>query len=263
MKPSELLAEIDEIQKRPLRVRIYLILGFVAAAVVAVGARLVFSWAGKAGEQLASPAHPAEAPVPVVQAAAMSPAPRAPTPRQPHSDVVAIDVYGSPSRGPQDAPLTVVEFMDFEGPHCKEADETLRRLEEAFPGKIRRVYKAYPLGVHVHSRIAARAALVAQELDRFWPMHDGLFNGQDRLDEAAIEGIAGGVGIPRATFLTALARVDDARIDRDVRQGDALGLTGVPTVFINGHRIYGALPFEVFRKTAVLALAQRDRSQPK
>ncbi len=260
MKPSEILAEIEQLEKQPRRIRIYVVLGFCASAAVAVGGAYLLSWVSEAGKRRGeSTAHaespPLAAPVAVVQPVPASPP--APQPLRPKDRTYTVDTDGSPSRGPQGAPLTVVEFMDFEGPHCKEADETLARLEAAFPGKVRRVYKAFPLGVHAHSRLAARAALAADALGKFWPMHDGLFRGQDRLDEAGIEAIANGVGIKREDFLTALARVDDARVERDERQGRALRLAGVPTVFINGRMIYGASALEVYKKIAIELLAQQ------
>ena len=91
--------------------------------------------------------------------------------------VFSVDVADSPVRGPADAPLTIIEFVDFEGPFARDAEVALGRLEAALPGKVRRVYKAYPLATHGHSHLAARAALAAGARGKFWEMHDALFKG--------------------------------------------------------------------------------------
>jgi protein-disulfide isomerase len=258
MKPSELMQEIELFKKQPRRVRLLLLIATLALAAVPIAFSMTMSYCGAKGKRLAElqgplPTEPGAAQRQHAGRQAGGVTANAATPSGDHGEqtrIWKVDTFNSPSRGSTDAPLTVVEFMDFEGPHCKTVDEALRRLERDLPGKIRRVYKSYPLAVHVHADLAARAALAASALDQFWPMHDALFESQDRLDGPAIEALAIRLGMNRLGFLSALAKVDRRTIEQDVKQGRALGLQGVPTVFINGLKFYGEMPYERYLAVA-------------
>jgi protein-disulfide isomerase len=166
--------------------------------------------------------------------------------------VVNVEVGAAPVRGPKDAPVTLVLFSDFECPFCKRIETTLTALETAFPGKIRVAWKNFPLGFHASARPAARLALQAHQSGKFWAMHDKLLANQTALDGPRLEGYARELGVAAPREDAGL----EARLDADVAQGTALGVTGTPTVFVNGRRVAGAFPLETFRAIVEQELAK-------
>jgi protein-disulfide isomerase len=169
--------------------------------------------------------------------------------------VVNVELGSAPVRGPKDAPITVVLFSDFECPYCKRVEPTLTALEAAYPGKIRTVWKNFPLPFHAGARPAARLGLQAHQAGKFWAMHDKLLTNQATLDGASLAGYARELGVGAARDEAAL----DAAIEADVKQGAALGVSGTPTVFINGRRVAGAFPLETFRAIVDQELAKAPR----
>ncbi|MET0594693.1 MAG: thioredoxin domain-containing protein [Polyangiaceae bacterium] len=149
--------------------------------------------------------------------------------------VKPVDPNDSPSKGPATAPVTVVEWADFECPHCRHASPLLDKLVEQFPGKVRVVYKFYPLQNHVHGESAARAAVAAMKQGKFWEMHHALFEHQDALEPRDIEKYARELGLDMAKFKAEWESEATAdRVSRDRKQGDALSLSGTPAIYING-----------------------------
>ncbi len=163
--------------------------------------------------------------------------------------VERVPTEGAWARGPAAAPITVVEFADYECPFTARAEATLHALEQAHPGQVRVVFKNLPLPFHTQARPMARAALAAGEQGRFWEMHDRLFAIGGTPDAAAIEKAARDVGLDLARWRRDEAAIE-ARIDADVADGEALGVKGTPTFFVNGHRLVGAQPLATF-ETAV------------
>jgi protein-disulfide isomerase len=149
--------------------------------------------------------------------------------------VKPVDPSDSPSKGPATAPVTIVEWADFECPHCRHASPLLDKLVEANPGKVRLVYKFYPLQNHVHGESAARAAVAAMKQGKFWEMHHTLFEHQDALEPRDIEKYAKELGLDMAKFKAEWESEATAdRVSRDRKQGDALNLSGTPAIYING-----------------------------
>jgi thiol-disulfide isomerase/thioredoxin len=149
--------------------------------------------------------------------------------------VKAVDPSDSPSKGPASAPVTIVEWADFECPHCRHAAPLLDKLVESHPGKVRVVYKFYPLQAHVHGESAARAAVAAMKQGKFWEMHHTLFEHQDAMEPRDIEKYAKQIGLDLAKFKTDWESEETAdRVSRDRKQGDVLALAGTPAIFING-----------------------------
>lgn len=150
------------------------------------------------------------------------------------------------SVGPADAPVTIVEFSDFECPYCARLLPTLERLRAEYTGKVRIIYRHYPLtSIHPYAWKAAEAALCAGEQGRFWELHDLMFADQDDLSVTAIKALVGLVGPMDTVAFDAC--LDSGRysetVAADVRAGDALGVSGTPALFVNGRPLSGAVPF--------------------
>ncbi|MBI4511976.1 MAG: thioredoxin domain-containing protein [Deltaproteobacteria bacterium] len=152
-------------------------------------------------------------------------------------------------KGPATAPVTIVEFSDFQCPFCRKAAGTTSQLLAEFPGIVRLVFKHNPLPFHPHAMLAAQASLAAGEQGKFWEMHDKLFAAQSSMDREAIEKHAQELGLDMDAFREA---VDSERykpqVEADMAQAARLGATGTPTFFINGKVLTGAQPLEEFRR---------------
>jgi protein-disulfide isomerase len=142
---------------------------------------------------------------------------------------------GSPSKGPESAPITLVEFADFECPFCAMEAPILEKAWQAHQTTVRFVYKYFVISAHPHGDSAARAAIAAGNQGKFWEMHDALFANRDHLEGADIDSYAKGLGLDMAKFhadMQAPATTD--RIDRDKKLGESLGVQGTPTIYLNG-----------------------------
>jgi Na+/H+ antiporter NhaA len=144
-------------------------------------------------------------------------------------------------RGPLDAPVTVVEYGDFECPYCGQAEPVMRELLRNF-GDVRYVWRHLPLNdVHPHTQLAAEAAEAAADQGAFWEMHDLLLANQDALLPDDLIGYAEQLGLDVERFADALRdHAGSTRIADDVDSADLSGVSGTPTFFINGRRHYGA-----------------------
>jgi Na+/H+ antiporter NhaA len=144
-------------------------------------------------------------------------------------------------RGPMDAPVTVVEYGDFECPYCGRAEPAVRELLAGF-GDVRYVWRHLPLtDVHPHAQLAAEASEAAAAQDAFWEMHDLLLDHQDALRPMDLVGYAGQIGMDRDRFTADLRRhTGRGRVAEDVDSADLSSVSGTPTFFINGQRHYGA-----------------------
>ena len=195
-----------------------------------------------------------DAPLPAPAAAPPRPAPAAPAlARQ-----VSLD--GAPVRGRADAPVTIVEFSDFQCPFCSRAHPTLLRVLETYPDSVRLVFKHNPLGFHRDAPLAHRATLAADLQGRFWEMHDKIFaNGRDLSRPTLIEH-AKELELDIAKFTEDLdSEKLIAALDREVEEASQLGVTGTPTFFINGKILAGAQPYENFKALIDRELARVSR----
>jgi protein-disulfide isomerase len=178
--------------------------------------------------------------------------------------VYEVDEGSSPSKGPKRAPLVVVVFSDFQCPFCKRVEPTLARLQTEYAGKLRTVWKNYPLPFHAHAQEAAEAAMAAGAQGKFWQMHDKLFANNEALERSNLESYAQELGLDMTRFKAELdAGAHRDAIQADVAQGEKLGVRGTPAVFINGHKIAGAYPFETFKRVADAELAKRKTGKKK
>jgi protein-disulfide isomerase len=152
--------------------------------------------------------------------------------------VKTLSVDDSPGIGPPDAPVTIVEWADFECPFCRLVYPLLEDLVKRFDGQVRLVYKFYPLGSHPHGEIAARAAVAAMNQGKFWEMHHTLFDNQERLEQADLERYAKELRLDVVKFRKDLTSDEtSARIEKDKQQAEGVGLEGTPMIFINGREV--------------------------
>lgn len=145
--------------------------------------------------------------------------------------------------GPLSAPLVVVEYGDYECPHCRAAFPVMRRLREIFGDALTLVYRHFPLtSVHPHAQRAAETAAWAAQLGRFWDMHDYLYTHQDQLDDRGLVAAARALGLDPAALQAAWASYAlIPRIKEDFLGGIQSGVTGTPKLFLNGRRYDGAV----------------------
>ncbi|MEB2344163.1 MAG: thioredoxin domain-containing protein [Deltaproteobacteria bacterium] len=155
----------------------------------------------------------------------------------------------APARGDAQAPVTIVEFSDFQCPYCRSMREPMEALFEEYPGKLRLVYRHFPLSSHAEAMPAAQASMCANEQGRFWPYHDLLFEHQDALSDEKLRELAGAVGLDLAAFETCLASERyRALVEADLAAGRDAGVQGTPAYFVNGKPVFGAEPIDVFRR---------------
>ena len=140
--------------------------------------------------------------------------------------------------GPATAPVTIVEYGDYECPFCGAAHPVVKALQKALGDELRFAYRHFPLSqIHRHSFQAAEAAEAAGAQDRFWEMHDMLFEHQSRLDTQDLLAYAGALGLELEPFAEDLAEHRHAaRVREDFLSGVRSGVNGTPTFFVNGVR---------------------------
>jgi Na+/H+ antiporter NhaA len=160
-------------------------------------------------------------------------------------------------RGPMEAPVTMVEYGDFECPYCGRAEPVVRELLGDF-GDVRYVWRHLPLSdVHPNAQLAAEASEAAARQDAFWEMHDLLLDHQDALEPMDLMRYAEKLGLDIERFTNDLREHEGAaRIAEDVDSADISGVSGTPTFFINGQRHYGAYDIDTLSKAVVTAGAR-------
>jgi protein-disulfide isomerase len=184
-----------------------------------------------------------------IQAAKASKWSRGPQPPKLLDDPVTIPTAGSPVRGSADAAVTLVEFSDFQCPYCLVAVAKLNAVLEAYPGKIKLIFKQFPLDMHSQAALAAAAAIAAHQQGRFWPMHDALFAHRNGLSRPLILSLARTVGLDVRRFEADLDSAETKKtVARDVEDGDRAGVEGTPSVFINGRKYNGELDLPAIRR---------------
>jgi protein-disulfide isomerase len=198
------------------------------------------------------------------------------TPTAPEPRVYDIKTDGYPSLGPKDAPITVVEFSDYQCPYCyRWHEQVYKPLLAAYPGKIRFVYRNFPLSFHQNAFASAEAALCAGDQNAYWKFHDVLFDNQATLnnqagtvlDQTAYNQFAQGLGLDVTTFEKCMTShkyqqfiMDDVNYASSLppdSNGEA-AVGGTPTFFINGHRLGGAYPIEYFKQIIDAELAKSN-----
>ena len=163
--------------------------------------------------------------------------------------VEGVDVSGDPVLGAADAPITIVEFSDFECPFCARfAQQTAPALRRQYGERIRWIFVNYPLkSIHPNAYEAALAGECATEQDRFWPFYDAMFSGSHDIDADGYVEAAGAAGVDMERFRTCYRNADHAdEVALDIKEGEKFYILGTPTFYVNGKRMEGAQPPEAF-----------------
>jgi protein-disulfide isomerase len=151
-----------------------------------------------------------------------------------------IDVSRAPNKGPADARVTLVEFVDYECPHCRTAQALMRQVLDTYPRQVRLCFKHFPLSGHTNSRLAAEATTAAQKQGKFWPYNDKVWDNADNLTPAVLEKIAKDVGLDVARWRGDMNSDEvKAAVSRDKSDGATLGINSTPTIYINGRKYTG------------------------
>jgi protein-disulfide isomerase len=163
---------------------------------------------------------------------------------------VAIEIpTKTPVVGPADAPITLVEYSDYQCPYCHRAQETVEQLMQRYAGKLRFVHQEFPLSFHPRAFAASLAARCADEQGRFWEYHRNLMLSPGSFEDADLQSRAKSLGLDPEKLQ---ACIGSGRYDEVVKTamsaGNAVGVNSTPTFFINGRRVTGAVPFETFQQ---------------
>ena len=163
-----------------------------------------------------------------------------------------------PVRGNAAAPITIIEFSDFQCPFCARVNPTLARLRETYGDRIKIVFKDYPLPNHPQAPKAAEAARCAGEQKKYWEMHDAMFANQRALEVPALKQTARAIGLEGASFDQCL---DSGKYTATIRSGttlgDKMGVNSTPTLYVNGRPLIGAMPYENFKQIIDEELARK------
>jgi protein-disulfide isomerase len=164
--------------------------------------------------------------------------------------------------GPVDAPVTIVEFSDYQCPYCQRAEPTVKQVLQQYEGQVRFVYKHFPLeSIHPLARGASEAAGCAEDQGRFWDYHERVFAAANGLEPAALEGYATELELDLEAFRACVAERRHAdKITTDLRDGQAAEVSSTPTFFVNGVKLKGAQPFSEFQRLIEAELAAAGAS---
>jgi len=165
---------------------------------------------------------------------------------------IEISVDDDPSLGQRDAPVTIVEFSDYQCPFCVRAESTVKQILDTHGSKVRFVYRDYPLSFHQYAQKAAEASECADEQGKFWEYHDLLFEKQNEWSGIGISKFkeyAKQLGLDTQRFNRCLDEDEMAQeVKNDFQEGQSYGVSGTPAFFVNGQLISGAQPLEVFEQ---------------
>ena len=161
---------------------------------------------------------------------------------------VSVPVAGAPVTGPADAPITIIEFSDFQCPYCIQAVPEIEAMLKVFPTQVKLIFKQFPLEIHSDAFRAATAALAAQKQGKFWEMHYALFAHHDNLSMDSIMKIAEELKLDTARLQKDMSskEIHDT-IAKDLQDGEKAGVEGTPTIFINGQRYNGRIELSNLR----------------
>lgn len=172
---------------------------------------------------------------------------------------VQVATTGAQAEGPANAPVTIVEFSDFQCPFCQRSETAVKEVRQKYGDKVRLVYRDFPLPMHQNAMIAAEAARCAADQGKFWQYHDALFADQTKLTSAGLKATAGKLGLDQKQFDQCLDQNKHlAAIEGDIAAGKQAGVTGTPAFFINGRPVNGAQPASSYEQVIDEELARNS-----
>jgi protein-disulfide isomerase len=178
-------------------------------------------------------------------------------PAEDPNKIYTVPTGTSPSKGAQSAPVTLVMFQDFQCPYSQRSQATIQQIMDAYPGKIKAVFKNFPLPFHKQAPLAAEAALAAGAQGKFWEMHDKIFANQQQMDIANFKQYAQDLKLDVKKFSADLdTHRFKAAVDEDMKTGTSVAVRGTPTFFVNGKKLVGAKPLAEFQKVIDPLLAK-------
>jgi protein-disulfide isomerase len=146
-----------------------------------------------------------------------------------------IDVSEAPMKGNAAARIALIEFVDYECPHCKRVQPVMRQALDEFKNDVRLYFKHYPLGTHTNARLAAEGAVAAQKQGKFWPFNDGVWAKSEGLTPAVLEQIAKDAGLDVEKWRKDLESEEvRQRVQKDRADGEAVSIQATPTIYLNG-----------------------------
>ena len=158
---------------------------------------------------------------------------------QPIAPVVQIATDGFPTKGAESAKVTIVEFADYQCPHCKTASEEIKRVLKQFDGKLKVVYMDFPINRSGISRLVAQGAVCADKQGKFWNYHDLAFERQRKLTAASPITLAKALDLDEATFKSCFRSQETKdKVARSEQEARRLGLSSTPAIFVNGKRLF-------------------------
>jgi protein-disulfide isomerase len=176
---------------------------------------------------------------------------------------VPLEIGDAPVRGNPKAPVTIVEFSDFQCPFCARARPAVNRVREVYADKVRFVFRHFPLNFHPQAEKAGEAAACAGEQGKFWEMHDRLWANPGKLQPAELKEHAAAIGLDAGAFGQCLDSGRYAgRVQQDIEQGARYGVSGTPAFFVNGRPLTGAQPYEAFAQVIDDELARLGVAPP-
>ena len=169
--------------------------------------------------------------------------------------VYSLNVGDSPTRGPKDAKITIVEFSDYQCPFCSQAEPLVDQVLQAYPKDVQRVYKQFPLtSIHPNALPASKAAVAAGKQGKFWEMHAKLFGNQRELSPDNYKKWAEELKLDMARFEKDMSSPEvQSQIDKEMQEARSADVTGTPTIFVNGKRLQQR-SFEGFKAAIDAAL---------
>jgi protein-disulfide isomerase len=177
---------------------------------------------------------------------------------EPARKIISMD--DDPVKGDANAPVTIIEFSDFECPFCARFySQTLKQLEKEYidTGKVKLVFRDFPLSFHQNAQKAAEAAECSEDQGKFWEMHDIIFENQQSLSISSLKQWAVQIGLDTVQFNSCLDSGKYYReVQNDFKDGASYGVSGTPNFFINGISLVGAHPFDAFKEIIDSELAK-------
>ncbi|MDP2586951.1 MAG: DsbA family protein [Candidatus Komeilibacteria bacterium] len=181
-----------------------------------------------------------------------------PSANQVSEEQLYLNAADDPAMGDKNAKVRIVEFSDFQCPYCRESFPVVREILDRYGDKIYFVYRDFPVStIHPESVKAAEAGQCAHEQGKFWQMHDKIFINQENIQPADLKNYARAIGLNTDQFNNCLDSGQyQAEVNQDFQDGVNLGAVATPTFFINGYRVSGSIPLEIFIKLIDQGLSQ-------